>query len=284
MPLPAAAPPIALDPHAALAHLAAGARVLDVRDEPDFARGHLEDAGRLSPAEFLPRRAELPARGSALLVVHDRPDEAAAAARALHALGYAGVGWLDAPLAALPGAHDSRAAASRLWRPSPFLERVAPLLPPAGSVLDLAAGSGREAVWMAERGYRVEAWDRASEALARAEALAERSGVRLATRIVDLERRALPDPGRHAVVMVFRFLHRPILPWIAAAVDAGGMLVYETYARGQERFGRPRHPRFLFQPGEIASAFPGLRVLVHEEPRPEEGPMLARIVAERPPA
>lgn len=274
-------PPLAVDVTGALAHVLEAAAVLDVRDEPAFAAGHLEGAGRLSPAEFEPRRAELPPRDAAVLVLDAQPQGAELAARALRALGYARVRWLAAPLDALPGARASRSPARRLWRPSPFLERVAPLLPPSGSVLDLAAGSGREAVWMAARGYDVHAWDRAPEALARAQALAATEGVRLHTRVADLERPTRPDPGKHQVVMVFRFLHRTILPWIAAAVAPGGMLVYETYATGQERFGRPRHPRFLFRPGEIAHSFEGLRVLVHEEPAPEGGPILARIVAVR---
>lgn len=274
-------PPAAVGPAAAQALLAAGACLLDCRSAEAFAAGHLPGAGRLEAAEFEPRRAELPPRDAGVLVVHDVPDSAAHAAGRLHDLGYARVHWLQSPLAAWPGGLAERGEARRLWRPSPFLERIAPLLPRSGSVLDLAAGSGRESVWMACRGHAVHAWDHAPEALARAEALAAREGVRLQPRIVDLERPPLPDPGTHAVVMVFRFLHRAILPWIAAAVAPGGMLVYETYARGQERFGRPRHPRFLFQPGEIATAFPGLRTLVHEEPHPEEGPILARLLAVR---
>ncbi len=240
-------------------------------------------AGRIGRHEFVPRRAELPARDSQVIVVHDDPSEASAAAHELHALGYQHVHWLDAPLGTIPGGHEARSHAARLWRPSPFLERIAPMLTPKGSVLDLAAGSGRESVWMASCGYEVHAWDRAAEALERAEALARREQVQLHTRIVDLERRTLPSPGKHDVVMVFRFLHRLILPWIADAVAPGGMLVYETYAKGQERFGRPKHPRFLFQSGEIARSFPDLRVLVHEEPSPDEGPILARVVAVRDP-
>lgn len=276
-----APPPIAVDAAAAAVLVAEGAAMLDARDAAAFADGHAKGAGRLEPHEFAPRRAELPPRDHTVLLVHDRPESAARAAEALHALGYSRVHWLDAPLSALPDGHSDKGSAARLWRPSPFLERIAPQLPRAGSVLDLASGSGRESVWMACRGHEVHAWDHAPEALERAEALAAREGVRLRPRLVDLEHSPRPDPGQHAVVMVFRFLHRPILPWIAAAVAPGGMLVYETYARGQERFGRPRHPRFLFQPGEIATAFPGLRNLVHEEPRPEGGPMLARLLAVR---
>jgi len=274
-------PPVALAADAALAFVRAGAALLDTRDAADFARGHIMGSGRLEPQEFITRRSELPPRDQALLVVHESPAAAATAADRLRDLGYSRVCWLDASCADWPGGLPARGPARRLWQPSPFLERVAPMLPAQGSVLDLAAGCGRESVWMASRGHTVHAWDHAPEALERAEALAEREGVRLQTRVVDLERTPLPDPGTHAVVMVFRFLHRAILPWIAAAVAPGGMLVYETFAKGQERFGRPRQPRFLFLPGEIAESFPGLRTVVHEEPNPESGPVLARLVAVR---
>ena len=256
--------------------------VLDARDEVVFDRGHLAGAGRLSPEEFEQRRAELPSRGAEVLVVHDDPLAAQAAAAALAALGYAHVDWLDAPLGAMPGGHAQLGPAARMWRPSPFLEQVLGLLP-RGRALDLAAGSGRESVHLALHGWDVEAWDHAPEALARAEALAERNDRRIATRLVDLERRELPEPGRGwDVVMVFRFLHRRLFPWIERAVAPGGALVYETYRRGQERFGRPKHPRFLLWPGELSSAFPALSVELHEEPEWPQGPVLSRLLARRP--
>ncbi|MBI3539599.1 MAG: hypothetical protein HY076_04945 [Candidatus Eisenbacteria bacterium] len=84
------------------------------------------------------------------------------------------------------------------------------------------------------------------------------------------------------MVTVFRFLHRPLFPAIERAIAPGGFLVYETYRRGQERFGRPKHPRFLLDDGELATAFPSLSVEHCEEPSPAEGPITARLLARRP--
>lgn len=258
-----------------------GVLVLDVRDEAAFAAGHLAGAGRLSPAEFEPHRAELPPRDVEVLVVHDAPEQACDAAQALAAMGYERVAWLDAPLAALEGGHTATGAPARLWRPSPFLERVHPLLP-AGRVLDLACGSGRELVWLAERGWQAEGWDRAPEALERARSLGERAGVDIRTRVVDLEWRNLPEPEPvWNVVMAFRFLHRPLFPWIERMLAPGGVIVYETYRVGQERFGRPKQPRFLLEPRELESAFPSCTVELHEESTPEHGPIMARVLARR---
>lgn len=280
----AAAPPrghaSAAAPAEALARLAHAA-VLDVRGPAAFARGHLAGAGRIAHDEFRARRAELPPRTAAVLVVDDDPAEARRAATSLALLGYRDVRWLEAPLAALPGAHADTGPPARLWRPSPHLERVAPRLP-RGRALDLASGAGRDAVWLALQGWRAEAWDHDDEALARARALAATVPVPLETRVVELveaEPPAIDAPWD--VVVVVRFLHRPLLPWIERALAPGGALVYETFLVGQERYGRPRNPRFLLQPGELLEAFPSLETEHYEEVAPEGGPILARLLARR---
>ncbi len=272
-------PPLPVSPEGAIALLPTSC-VLDVRPADRFAQGHLAGAGRIASHEFTTRRAELPPRDARVLVVHDEPGLARDAAEALVRLGYTWVRWLDAALLTMPGGVTDSALAARLWRPSPFLERVLPQLP-HGRVLDVAAGSGRESVFLALHGFEVEAWDRAPEALERAEALAANHGVRIQTRVADLERQALADPGEFQVVMVFRFLHRPLLPWLQRAVAPGGALVYETYRQGQELHGRPTHARFLLAPGELSSAFPSLSVVLHEEPDPPGGPIMSRILAFR---
>ena len=264
------------------AALIAGHVVLDARDAAAFARGHLAGAGRMTVEEFAPLRAELPPRTAAVLVVHDEPAAAEHAARSLAALGYPLVRWLDAPLAALPGGHADRAPEARMWRPSPWLEAVVDALP-AGRSLDLAAGSGRESVFLARRGWEAHAWDHAPEALERASALAARNGVTLHTRIVELERGELPALERgFDVVMAFRYLHRPLLPWISAAVAPGGVIVYETFLEAQARHGRPNKPRFLLRPGELREAFPGFTIERAEEGDPDRPPVMSRLLARRP--
>ncbi len=273
----------ALDRESVLA-LPPGTVTLDARDASLFAAGHRSGAGNLPLAEFSSRRTELPPRDAAILVVASTAAEAHDAAAALGVLGYARVHWLDAPLADLPGGLDDPGPATRLWRPAPFLEEVLPLLA-RGPALDLAAGAGRESVFLALNGFEVEAVDDDPDILAKAEALARRNGVRIATTVRDLERRdaRLPE-GRYTLVTVFRFLHRPLLPAIARALAPGGRLVYETFRRGQARFGRPTHPRFLLDDGELRGAFPGLVVERYDEPDPEVGPITARLLARRPAA
>jgi rhodanese-related sulfurtransferase len=255
---------------------------LDVRDPDAFRAAHLAGSGHIPLAELRARRGELPTRERRVLVVAEDGARALSAAAELAGLGYARVAWLDAAFDVIPTARLEAGPPARLWRPSPFLTAVLDRLP-RGRALDLAAGAGREAVTLALAGWTVEAWDRDATALERAAALATRHGVHLVTRLVDLEWPGVRiTAGAFEVVTVFRFLHRPLFPAIADSLSPGGMLVYETFRRGQERFGRPRHPRFLLDDGELAETFPSLEVLRYEETESPDGPVLASLLARRP--
>jgi rhodanese-related sulfurtransferase len=256
-----------------------GARIIDVRDAERFAAGHAPGAGRVSLDEFRARRMELPGREEPVLVVHDRPADAMTAAVRLGELGYARVAWLDAPLDSQPDGLASREPPARLWTASPFLERVAPSLP-GGRALDLACGAGRASVFLALAGFTVEGWDVDASALELASGFAARAGVDVRFREVDLERGSPPDvDGAFDVIVVLRYLHRPLFPWLERALAPGGALVYETFRRGQERFGHPTKPRHLLEPRELEHAFPSLAVKIHEETPATEPPVLSRIVA-----
>lgn len=269
------------------AHGLASFALLDVREEHEFAAGHLEGSGHLPAAQLTERRGELPSRDAGILVVAGDGARAREAAHTIESLGYREVAWLDRAVTDSVPDRLVRTPARPLWRPSPFLEEVLPLLPDPRDgrrrVLDLAAGAGRESVFMALHGFEVEAWDHDRGALEKASAMARRHGVTIETQTRDLETRdpRLPVES-HDVVMVFRFLHRPLFPQIARAVAPGGVVVYETYLKGQERFGRPKHPRFLLDLGELPRHFPGFVVERHDERTPDAGPMLARLLARKP--
>jgi tellurite methyltransferase len=258
--------------------------ILDMRESAAFARGHLPGSGHLPEAEWEARRSELPPRDHAVLIVGESAAQAWDAAAHLRALGYAEVLPLGADLEAWGGALD-RSPARPLWRATDALRRAFARfesLIPRGRAADLASGSGRDAVWLALRGFEVEAWDRAPESLARARELAERFGVRITTVECDLERGRpeLPE-ARYALLTCFRFLDRALPARMARALVPGGVLIYETFRIGQERFGKPKRGQFLLRPGELADAFRGLELLHTEEPAPEGGPITACVVARR---
>jgi len=259
--------------------------VLDVRDEPEFRAGHLAGSGHVPRAELGERVSELPAREQPLLVVAAAAAEARDAAQALEGMGFARVAWLEAPLGSLEGGLAEAGPPARLWRAAPFLEEMLPRIPraPGAAALDVAAGAGREAVYLALHGFEVEARDRDPGALARATALALRHGVRIATVLSDLERDDFTLPsGRFQLVVCFRYLHRPLFRQIEHTLAPGGYLVYETYRLGQEKLGRPRRERFLLRPGELSAAFPSLTVEHYAELEPAGGPITARLLARKP--
>jgi SAM-dependent methyltransferase len=271
----------ALTPQEARALRGTGAWV-DVRDEAAFAAGHLPGSGNLPLAAWTERRHEWPPPETAVVVVADEPGDAREAAARLAAAGYTSVRWLEAPWSAL-GAAPVRGSPARLWDPARFLEQAVAGLP-RGVALDVACGTGRDAVYLALEGFDVEAWDHDDAALDRARDLARRHGVTIRTVTADLESVEPPAfaESRFAVVACFRYLHRPLFPALARALAPGGYLIYETFREGQERFGRPRRPRFLLRPGELREAFPGLEVLRYEEPSPAGGPITSRLLARRP--
>jgi SAM-dependent methyltransferase len=132
--------------------------------------------------------------------------------------------------------------------PSAWIARHAHLVPHSGPVLDLAAGGGRHTRYFKGLGHAVTAVDRDLSGLADLEGDAQITVV-----AADLEG-GNPWPlgeRRFAGIVVANYLHRPLFPRIAAALQPGGVLLYETFARGNERFGKPSNPDFLLEPGEL---------------------------------
>lgn len=143
--------------------------------------------------------------------------------------------------------------------PSDWIRRWSHLVPAGGSVLDVACGQGRHMRWFYERNQAVTGIDKAQEAIESIAHLGEAI-------CADIEAGPWPLPGRRFdCVVVTNYLWRPLLPTILDSVAPGGVLLYETFAQGNESVGRPARADFLLRPGELLKACQGLRVVAYED-------------------
>ena len=145
--------------------------------------------------------------------------------------------------------------------PSPWVRRFAPLIAPGASVLDVACGQGRHMRWLAEQGFRMTGVDRDPAAIAAVQNTGEAV-------LADIESGGWPLPGRRfGGVVVTNYLWRPLMPQVLASVAEGGVLIYETFAAGNQTVGKPSRPDFLLQPGELLHwcSGPDWRVVAYED-------------------
>ena len=126
-------------------------------------------------------------------------------------------------------------------------------------MLDLACGSGRHLRWLAAQGFALTGIDRDAQALAPLASLGR-------TLVADVENSPWPLEGeRFDAVVVTHYLWRPLWPALRASLAEGGVLIYETFALGNEAFGKPSNPDFLLRPGELLEACQGLHVVAYED-------------------
>ena len=149
--------------------------------------------------------------------------------------------------------------------PAPWVERFAPLFSPGSRVLDLACGYVRHSRHLASLGHHVLAVDRDATALATLALIPD-----IETQHADLEQRAWPFDGRtFDAIVVTHYLHRPLFGLLLDALDPGGVLIYETFAHGNEAYGRPTNRDFLLAPNELLDRFAGvLNVIAFEQGEP----------------
>ena len=153
---------------------------------------------------------------------------------------------------------------------STWVRRHVDRLNPASNVLDVACGNGRHARYLAGLGHRVTATD-----IDLSDAIKFTGDDAIEFVEHDLETSAWPFAKRRfGGVVVTNYLHRPLFPHLVSTLAPGGVMIYATFAAGNERFGRPRNPAFLLKPGELLDIFAGdLRVVAYDhgqvnEPRP----------------
>ncbi len=150
--------------------------------------------------------------------------------------------------------------------PSSWVQRWAHLVAPRRTMLDVACGAGRHTKLFADKGCTVTALDMSEEALQK---LAVHSP-HARTVQADIENAPWPlmqkgAPETFDAIVVTNYLHRPLMPLLLASLAGGGVLIYETFAAGNERFGKPSNPDFLLQSGELLSLCLDMHIVAYEE-------------------
>ncbi|WP_350294766.1 class I SAM-dependent methyltransferase [Limnohabitans sp. Rim8] len=143
--------------------------------------------------------------------------------------------------------------------PSAWLQKWAHLITPQGSVLDVACGAGRHMQFLAERGHGVTGVDRSPEAIEAAKPWGHAV-------LADIENGPWPfEDLSFDAVIVTHYLWRALMPTLVASLAPGGVLVWETFAAGNETVGKPSRPDFLLKAGELLQVCAGLRVVAFED-------------------
>ncbi len=154
--------------------------------------------------------------------------------------------------------------------PALLLQQMADLIyreAPPGPILDLACGEGRNGIFLAKKGLPLILADNSPEALARAAALAKESGVAPRIWQVDLEKEGINplEKDAYGAILVFRYLHRSLIPCIRKGLRQRGILVYETFTVDQTHYGKPHNPNFLLKPGELRAWFADWEIIYYYE-------------------
>ncbi len=267
---------------AAEALVAAGTVVLDVRTPEEFGGlGHIPGAMLLPLQMIASAPAVLGDLDTPVLVTCEHAVRSKVATRLLAQAGFTQVYELSHGMSGWGGPRDHEPQEMR--GPSPWLLECGDLLPRAGRALDVACGRGRHALLLASAGLEVTALDRDASALTRLQDQADRLGLPVHTRVADLETADadLGEPG-YALVIVTRYLHRPLLPHLLLSLAPGGVLIYETFLARQAERGHPTNPDYLLQPGELPALVAPLEMLRQFEGE-ADGAWVSAIAARRPP-
>ena len=149
-----------------------------------------------------------------------------------------------------------------------FRGRSWPIQP--GKALDIATGKGRNAVFLAERGFRVDAMDISAVALEEARKTAQAKKLNINFIVADLDHAELPEAA-YDLIVNFNFLERALIPKIKSALKPGGFIVFETFLIDQKEIGHPRNPAYLLGHNELLDLFRDFRVLYYREGKMVEG-------------
>jgi tellurite methyltransferase len=168
--------------------------------------------------------------------------------------------------------------------PNPFLKRHIHLLP-KGRALDIATGEGRNAVFLAQNGFEVDALDISEKGLKKARKLAREKGVTVNALLVDLDHYQI-EKDRYDLIANFYFLKRRLIPKVRKGLKQGGRVIFETYLLEHRKLatGGPKQAKYFLKPNELLRLFKNFRILFYREGISGEGgkrKAVASLIAEK---
>ena len=265
--------------------------VIDVRPANEFNDAHIIASSSFPAKEIENRLHELPVR-SKQLSLFGTLEQLAEAKLLLEKKGYTIAGKMLADTHQIKKLKSSKwfeqgSFSKRLWQPAnvvaTFIKHYAKQSP-NNTGLDIACGSGRDCVYMASQGWSMTGIDYSPSSLDKLVNLAKQNNQRITPLLLDLEKhfsRLLALKQSYGAVIVVRYLHRPILDQLKTLIDDKGFIIYQTFLKGCEDFGSPKNPRFLLEPGELATVFSDFRIILDEVEFLDDGRPTNRFIAQK---
>jgi tellurite methyltransferase len=265
--------------------------VLDVRTETEFEERHIPGSVLVPLQELETRAGEVPNSGVPIAVVCEYGIRSASACQFLAERGMSPLFDLRGGIEAWPGplasGMEGNGRQVHPISPERFLIENFHLLP-KGLALDVAMGEGRNAIFLATRGFDVDGVDVDPDAVGRARTAARKLGAPIRGVVGNVEDGTYIIPlEAYDVIAVFNYLHRPLFTDIRDGLKPGGVVVYQTFSTEQPSFGPPADPARLLRPGELQHVFGDWQILSAREEIEPRGPgrpprAVAGIIARRP--
>ena len=248
--------------------------IIDLRTGAEFCAGHIINASHFPVGSLIERMHELPRRDQSLRL-YGSAEQIKNAHKQLTEKGYQiddQLRWQTEVESRLRQAEmiSEGTSSRRLWQPAKIVEEFVNLCRAEvtpGKSLDIGCGAGRDSVFLALNGWQASAVDYLPGAIQKLEALAQNHAVTVKPYLLDLESEdtAIDQiKSQFDLILVVRYLHRPLLEKLRKKINPGGYIVYQTFMQGCEKFGRPKNPRFLLAPGELAGIYHDFEIIKDE--------------------
>ena len=267
--------------------------IIDLRNVAAYVRGHRSGATHIPLHELEKKQFLLPDK-TYPLALFGPPEALNQAQNFLRAKGYA-ISHRFIADDYLRASHPPRnletgEGSRRLWQPMTLIKDFVGEHVACGQAIDLGCGAGRDSVYLAMHGWQVTAVDYLPGALAKARQLAMTQAVKIKTVADDIESRdglvqSLKQNEwleQFDLLLVARFLHRPLFPAIKKLLKPGGFVIYQTFMRGCEQFGSPKNPNFLLEHGELSGIFDLYKILHDRVEHLADGRPVSYFVAQKP--